>query len=44
MSICVRALRVTHLRGWKRNKDWIRIRLGLGALPGLQVASPLVGT
>ena len=44
MSIYVRAHRVTHLRGWKPNKDWIRIELGLGALTGLQVASPLVGT
>ena len=44
MSIYVRAHRVTHLRGWKPNKDWIRIELRLGALTGLQVASPLMGT
>jgi hypothetical protein len=32
MSIRMWAHRVTHLRGWKSNKDMIQIRLGLGAL------------
>ena len=30
MSIRIWTYRVTHLRGWKPNEDWIRIRPGLG--------------
>ena len=30
MSICIWTYRVTHLRGWKPNEDWIWIRQGLG--------------